>query len=386
MARNKKAPGHFERRGDAWRWRVCIGGVYHRRTFATADRKDAERAARIEYERLDREQVRRDDGLPSGKTLRDLVDYFETHTMPRLAAGTQRSYRDSLKAIREYFFAGSVDVPLARIGKAHIQAFLDWRATHRIGGGRPVHLRTLAKDRAVLHRLFTVACDRLDWLDGNPVKKTDVEAPDEKPKVILSSEQFDALLDACDDDMVKLYALVLGETGARCESEATWIRWEDVDLDQAFLTIVTGRDGHRTKGGKTRFVPMTPRLVEAFRAHFAAHRFAAYDGVRPAYVFHHRQSRPSAKAGERVRSFRHSVERAAARAGIPKGWTMHQLRHAYVTRLLGAGHSPAIVQEAAGHSDIKTTMGYKHLSREHLRVLTDPGQTRGQILGISSAN
>ena len=37
MARNKKAPGHFERRGRGWRWRVCVGGRYHRYTIPTVE-------------------------------------------------------------------------------------------------------------------------------------------------------------------------------------------------------------------------------------------------------------------------------------------------------------------------------------------------------------
>lgn len=42
-----------------------------------------------------------------------------------------------------------------------------------------------------------------------------------------------------------------------------WLRWEDVDLEEGFLQIVSGRNGHRTKSGKTRWVPMTSRLRQA---------------------------------------------------------------------------------------------------------------------------
>ncbi len=38
-----------------------------------------------------------------------------------------------------------------------------------------------------------------------------------------------------------------------------WIQWDDVDLEGGFLKIVTGRNGHRTKGGKSRWVPISPR-------------------------------------------------------------------------------------------------------------------------------
>src|SRR5262249_41034607 len=82
-----------------------------------------------------------------------------------------------------------------------------------------------------------------------------------------------------DRPMLALYVLVLGETGGRCKSEVLWLQWDDVHLDDGFLRVVTGRNGHRTKGGKSRWVPMTPRLITAFKRHFARYRFAAYDGT-----------------------------------------------------------------------------------------------------------
>ena len=76
--------------------------------------------------------------------------------------------------------------------------------------------------------------------------------------------------------MLHLYVLTLGETGARCRSEALRLQWQDVDFAGGFLWIASGREGHRTKSGKGRWVPMTPRLTEAMREHFAAYRLAVY--------------------------------------------------------------------------------------------------------------
>lgn len=49
--------------------------------------------------------------------------------------------------------------------------------------------------------------------------------------------------------MLSLYVTTLGEAGVRCDSEALHLRWEDVDLEEGFLWISSGRDGHRTKSG-----------------------------------------------------------------------------------------------------------------------------------------
>ena len=74
--------------------------------------------------------------------------------------------------------------------------------------------------------------------------------------------------------LIDLSAHTLGGAAVRCDSETLHLKWENVDLDERFLWIASGRDGHRTKSVKGRWVPMTPRLREAMREHFASYRFA----------------------------------------------------------------------------------------------------------------
>lgn len=47
----------------------------------------------------------------------------------------------------------------------------------------------------------------------------------------------------------------------------------------------------------------------------------------------------------------------------------HDLRHRRVTTWLAEVANPVHVKEAVGHSDLRTTMGYTHLAREHLKSL-----------------
>jgi integrase len=117
---------------------------------------------------------------------------------------------------------------------------------------------------------------------------------------------------------------------------------------------------------------MTPRLRQAMREHFSVFRF----GGRSKWVFHHSVTRrPSYNAGDRIKDFRGSFDAAVKRAKLPPGFRRHDLRHRRVTTWLAQGKPVAIVQEAMGHSDLRTTMGYKHLSREHLRALVESEET-----------
>ena len=53
-----------------------------------------------------------------------------------------------------------------------------------------------------------------------------------------------------------------------------------------------------------------------------------------------------------------TVKRLARRAGILKRISPHCLRHSFITCALDAGVSLRDVQEAASHSDPRTTMRY----------------------------
>ena len=64
------------------------------------------------------------------------------------------------------------------------------------------------------------------------------------------------------------------------------------------------------------------------------------------------------------------VKAAARRAKLPPSFVLHDLRHTRVTSWLAASESAVLVQQALGHSDLKTTMGYySHVPGGHLATL-----------------
>jgi integrase len=226
------------------------------------------------------------------------------------------------------------------------------------------------------HNLFAFA-EGLELVDVNPVSKVKPPRYDKRQYPILSHEQYERLLTACEHNpFLQLYALVLGETGMRCESEALWIQWEDIDLEGGFIKIVSGRNEHRTKSGEGRWVPLTGRLRQALSNHSAQYRLRTYAGHRSQWVFHHDYRRRRAEAGERIGSLRRAFGNAVTRAGLPAGFTQHDLRHRRITVWLAEGKSAVLVKEAVGHSDLRTTMAYTHLSREHLRALVSGSEDR----------
>jgi integrase len=201
------------------------------------------------------------------------------------------------------------------------------------------------------------------------VKRTKRRKADAHEPAILTADEYERLLVACaENPTLALFVLLLGETGMRCESEALHLRWPDVSLDTGFITVVSGRDGHRTKSGKSRMVPMTQRLTAALRKHFAAYQFAA----QSEYVFHHGATRRHHEAGGRIGTLRSAFKSAAKRAKLSASFRQHDLRHRRVTTWLAEGKSPVLVMQAMGHSRLETTMVYYKYLPDHLRGLVEP--------------
>ena len=88
----------------------------------------------------------------------------------------------------------------------------------------------------------------------------------------------------------------------------------------------------KEKSGAGRWVPMTPRLRQAMKEHFARYRF----GGSP-WVFHHTLRKRHAEKGARIRGLHRAFRSAAARAKLPPELRQHDLRHRRVTSWLAEG-------------------------------------------------
>jgi len=132
-------------------------------------------------------------------------------------------------------------------------------------------------------------------------------------------------------------------TGAR-KREVLDARWEDFDFERRLWRI------HTTKLGKPRFIPMSDgviNLLESVPRHDCEWVFPNPKTLKP-YV-----------------SFWYSWDSARREADL-EGVRIHDLRHSYASFLVNAGRTLYEVQRLLGHTQIKTTQRYAHLSQDTL--------------------
>ena len=114
------------------------------------------------------------------------------------------------------------------------------------------------------------------------------------------------------------------------------------------------RDGliylDKTKSKKKRQVPINDTLAELFRT------IRKKQGLTSEYVFIYQ--------GKRIRDVKTAYNAALKRAGILDA-NFHTLRHTFASHFVMRGGSLKALQEMLGHSNMKTTMRYAHLSQEH---------------------
>jgi site-specific recombinase XerD len=123
---------------------------------------------------------------------------------------------------------------------------------------------------------------------------------------------------------------------------------------------------HEGKGGKDRDIVLSPNLYQELRAHYR--RLARKPAVWlfPGGRWHTADYPISDKV------VWHACRESAKRAGVNKPLHPHTLRHCFATHLLEAGADLRTIQLLLGHSDLRETMIYLHLSKRHMGATASP--------------
>jgi site-specific recombinase XerD len=196
--------------------------------------------------------------------------------------------------------------------------------------------------------------------DGERRRTIKLKSPQCLPKV-LTAQQVQAILDACEHLRDRLLFALMLDTGVRV-GEALGLRHEDVAIAEKTITI-TPRDNAnraRAKSG-SRTIPASPELMRLY-ADYLNREYGALDSD---YVFVNLWSAPLGRPWSYSAVY-DLVVRLRTRTGI--GFGRHLFRHTYATWLLRRGAGMESVKELLGHASITTTIDtYGHLTVEDAR-------------------
>ncbi len=200
----------------------------------------------------------------------------------------------------------------------------------------------------LLRYMFNLA---LKWetpgISKNPTAGYPLLKEDNQISRYLSTEEAQRLygvLLKSENTMLRYIVPMLIVTGAR-KREVLDARWEDVDLERRSWRI------HTTKLGRARHVPLSDGAISVLQS------VPRIGGC--AWVFANPKTQ---KPYVTVQGSWDTSRRAAGLADL----RIHDLRHSFASFLVNAGRTLYEVQHLLGHTQIKTTQRYSHLSQHTL--------------------
>jgi integrase/recombinase XerD len=188
---------------------------------------------------------------------------------------------------------------------------------------------------------------------GEKLDYTKIPAPKKVkslPKV-LSKEEIKILINSTENLKHKLIIKLLYSSGLRLQ-EIIDLKRKEIDFDRKIIFVNSG------KGRKDRITLLSDELKIDLLKYFSCYNFYTD------YLFEGRKGKYSKKSVQKV------LENASK--NIHKKVTSHTLRHSFATHLLEAGTDIRYIQKLLGHSDLKTTEIYTHVSTKNLSNIKSP--------------
>lgn len=215
-------------------------------------------------------------------------------------------------------------------------------------------LRSLAGVKnSTINRELTIARGAINYYNKhndtdlkNPFNGFNLFEADYLPRYLTPNE-CSKLLAVCRDysnSMFAVYVSLLLNTGCR-SGELLTLEWDCVSLASRYLVV----RNTLSKNKKTIYKPLNMQAIQAFNdVDYLHYRFVFYN---PKTDYHYK-------------TFRRAWLWARDQSGID--CRIHDLRHTFASLLISQGVPLYHVSQLLGHSDIRITQRYAHLSKDNL--------------------
>ena len=275
------------------------------------------------------------------RSLPTFAEFIEEQYLPYVKT-YKRSWSTDVSHLRNHL--------LPRFAKRHLdeitrQDILKLIADRRAAGSAAASVNRLL---ILMRFMFNLA---LRWetpgLKSNPCAGVPMLEADNRRERYLNQAEAKRLYDAVcqsENTMLKFIVPMLIFTGAR-KREVLDAKWGDFDFERRIWRIPT------TKAGKARHVPLSDGALHLLstmpRVEGCPWAFANPDTGKPYVSIYYSW---------------HTARTTAALADV----RMHDLRHSFASLLINNGRTLYEVQHILGHTQVKTTQRYAHLSQDTL--------------------
>jgi integrase/recombinase XerD len=194
-----------------------------------------------------------------------------------------------------------------------------------------------------------------DKVGNQPNKLDKVEYPKQSKKlpIILSQDEIQHMFNVCENLKHKVILSLLYSCGLRV-SELINLKWSHIDRSRMIINIIAA------KGNKDRQVALPEVLIPLLTKYFRAYKSQIY-------VLNGQFDQQYSE-----NSVRQVMKQLATKANISKRVYTHLIRHCCFTHMVEQGTDINLIQKLAGHSNVKTTMIYCHLSDNLISKIKSP--------------
>ncbi len=253
---------------------------------------------------------------------------------------TQELYHRAARDLEGHF-----NKPPDQLNEDDVKSFL-----HAIVTDRRLSQSSLKIHYSALRFLYETTLGKGWVIDRIPYPKTTRMIPH-----ILSKGEIQRIFDATATLKQKAMLMVTYSAGLRA-GETARLKITDIDSTRMLIRVEQG------KGNKDRHTLLSQVALETLRAYWKEYR--PKDWLFP------RDTNPVESVP--VATIQTAFKRAKRQANVRKPASCHTLRHSFATHLLEADVDLHTIQVLLGHSSIRTTTVYLHVSNKSLAKIVSP--------------
>lgn len=248
---------------------------------------------------------------------------------------TVKNYVSCLRMFFEYFKLK--EHPL-HINESDIKEYL----------GKFTVTNTQRSQHGAIKKFYAICMNQKEKFKYIPYARKEKKLP-----IVLSQQEVQSMFSACENLKHKVILALLYSCGLRV-SELINLKWQHIDRSRMIINII------QAKGKKDRQVMLVENIIPLLENYYRVYHSKEY-------VLNGQFSLQYSE-----RSVGEVVKQIAAKSGIKKRVWTHLMRHCTFTHMVENGTDINLIQRIAGHSSVKTTSIYTHISDNLISKIQSP--------------